>query len=381
MCVDPNRARENGHVTWPGLVLKNLLRRKARTALTVAGVAIGVGLIVALLSITDGVRSTAGELIHVGRSDFGLFQSGASDLTRSLLPEGLAAKVEATPGVARVARIFLLVGAVERSDSSLLFGYVPGEFPEQRLVIVSGTRPSGDQALVGDGAARIYHLRAGGTVRAGRRAFPIAGIFHSGNRFVDRAVVLPLHVVQTIAQRPNEVTTLGVIVDLGQTPKTVAGRLEQRFPGVTAVVEPGQAVKIDTSSRLIITAGWIFSLLAVIIGGIGVTNTMAMSVFERTREIGVMRAVGWTSGRIAALIVSEAIGIGVIELGIGLLGGWVAAQLFVDHSSLSTLAEADFSGGVFAWGLAFALGVALIGALYPAWRAVSLTPIEALRRE
>jgi cell division protein FtsX len=62
-----------GPVTWPGLILKNLLRRKVRTALTIAGVAIWVGLIVALLSITNGVKRTAGDLVHVGRSDFGLF--------------------------------------------------------------------------------------------------------------------------------------------------------------------------------------------------------------------------------------------------------------------------------------------------------------------
>jgi putative ABC transport system permease protein len=368
-------------VTWPGLVLKNLLRRKVRTGLTVAGVAIGVGLIVALLSITNGVKRTAAELIHVGRSDFGLFQSGAADLTRSLLPEDLARNVRGTEGVSQVARIFLLVGAVEHSDSSLLFGYEPGEFPERRLVIVSGRRPSGDEALVGDGATRIYHLRVGGPVQAGKREFRVSGIYHSGNAFVDRGVVLPLRVVQGIAQRPHEVTTLGVIVKLGETPKTIAKRLESRFPGITAVVEPGQAVKVDTSSRLIVTAGWIFSLLALIIGGIGVTNTMAMAVFERVREIGIMRAVGWSSPRIAALIVSESVAIGLLALGLGLLGGWVAAVLFTEHGSLSSLTEADFTGGVFAWGLAFALGVALLGALYPAWRAVSLTPIEALRRE
>src|SRR5581483_2147415 len=368
-------------VTWLGLIVKNLLRRKVRTALTVAGVAIGVGLIVALLSITNGVRHTAGELIHVGRSDFGLFQSGAADLTRSLLPESLAAGVRRTAGVSQVARVFLLVGAVERSDSSLLFGYAPGEFPERRLVVVSGRRPSGDEALVGDGAARIYGLRAGGVVHAGKRTFRVAGVYHSGNPFVDRGVVLPLRVVQAIAQRPHEVTTPAVVVDLGETPQAVATRLEERFPGITAVVEPGQAVKVDTSSRLIISAGWIFSLLALIIGGIGVTNTMAMSVFERVREIGIMRAVGWTSARIAALIVGEAVAIGVIALGLGLLGGWGAAVLFTEHSSLSSLTSADFSGGVFGWGLAFALGVALVGALYPAWRAISLTPIEALRRE
>ena len=368
-------------MTWGGLVLKNLLRRKARTALTVAGVAIGVGLIVALLSITAGVKETANELIHVGRSDFGLFQQGASDLTRSVLPQSLYARVRADPGVADAAEIFLRVGKVENQDEFLLFGYAPGQFTERRLVVIAGHKARGREALLGDEAAEALHLGAGDLLHIGKRTFPIAGVYHSGDRFVDLGAVLPLSVVQSLAQRPHEVTTIGVTVKPGSTPKTVAERLERKFPGVTAVVEPGQAVRIDTSSRLIVTAGWIFSLLALIIGGIGVTNTMAMSVFERVREIGIMRAVGWSSTRIAALIVSEALGICLIALGLGLLGGWLAAVLLTRNSSLSTLTQADFTGGVFAWGLAFALGVGLIGALYPAWRAIKLTPIEALRRE
>jgi putative ABC transport system permease protein len=368
-------------VTWAGLVLKNLLRRKVRTGLTVAGVAIGVGLIVALLSITAGVKKTASELIHVGRSDFGLFQQGASDLTRSVLPDSLLAKVRADPGVADAAQIFIRVGKVENQDEFLLFGFQKGELTDQRNVIVAGRRPQGDEALLGDLAAKELHLRPGQNLHVGNHAYRIAGIYHSGDRFVDLGATLPIAVVQRLAQRPHEVTTIGVTVKPGQTPETVAKRLEKKFPGVVAVVEPGQAVRIDTSSRLIITAGWIFSLLALIIGGIGVTNTMAMSVFERIREIGIMRAVGWSSRRIAGLIVSEAIGICLIALGLGLLGGWAAAVLLTQNSSLSSLAQADFTAGVFAWGLAFALGVGVVGALYPAWRAISLTPIEALRRE
>ncbi len=368
-------------MTWAGLVLKNLLRRKVRTALTVAGVAIGVGLIVALLSITAGVKKTANDLIHVGRSDFGLFQQGASDLTRSVLPQSLDRKIRADPGVADAASIFIRVGQVEDQDEFLLFGFVPGELAERRNVVIAGRRAQGAEAMLGDTAAEALHLKPGDTLHVGKRTFPIAGIYHSGDRFVDLGATLPLTVVQALAQRPNEVTTIGVTVKVGETPKVVAKRLERKFPGVVAVVEPGQAVRIDTSSRLIVTAGWIFSLLALIIGGTGVTNTMAMSVFERVREIGIMRAVGWTSPRIAALIVSEALGIGLIALAIGLFGGWGAAVLLTQNSSLSSLAEADFTGSVFAWGLAFALGVALVGALYPAWRAIRLTPIDALRRE
>lgn len=368
-------------MTWPGLICKNLLRRKARTALTAAGVSIGVGLIVGLLSIAAGVRSTAKDLIHVGRADFGLFQAGASDLTRSLLPESLGPRIDRDRDVTRTARVFIRVGGVEGRASFLLFGLVPDEFPSLRLVIVGGRRAQGNEAMLGDNAAAMLGLRPGQLLHVGRRTYPIAGLYHSGDRFEDIGAVLPLRVVQMLAGRPGEVTTLAVEVRLGARPHDVAKRLERRFSGLAAVTEPGQAVKVDTSSRLVLSAGWVFSLIALIVGGIGVTNTMAMSVYERTHEIGVLRAIGWRTGRIAALIVSEALGICLLALGVGLGLGYAAAELFIGQGSLSTLVSPRFTAGVFAWGLAFALGVGLAGALYPAWRAIRLTPVEALRRE
>jgi putative ABC transport system permease protein len=363
-------------MTWAGLVFRNLLRRPVRTALTAAGVAVGVGLIVALLSITNGAKRTAAQLIHVGRADFGLFQAGTADLTQSLLPESLAREVAREPGVASTARIFLF-----STNKLLVFGYARSDFPAQRTVVVKGGRAHGDEALLGDGAARRLHLGVGSALQLGKHAFRIAGLYHSGNAFVDNGAVLPLPIVQQLAQRPHEVTTIAVTVSLGAQPKVVAKRLEQAFPNTVAVTEPGQAVKIDTSSRLIVTTGWIISLLALIVGGIAVTNTMAMAVFERVREIGILRAVGWPARRIAALIVSEALAICLLALAAGLALGYAAAELFTAGDNNGTLIEPDFTAGVFAWGLAFALGVGVLGAVYPTVRATSLSPIDALRRE
>jgi putative ABC transport system permease protein len=360
-------------VTWAGLVLRNLLRRPVRTLLTAAGVALGVGLIVALLSISAGTKRTAGDLIHLGRSDFGLFQSGVSDATRSLLPLRLEHEVAGQPGVKQTAGIFLLVTTVNGRDSSLVFGLAPDEFPSQRLTLVAGDRSG---ALAGD----AFGAHVGETVRIGAHEARVTGVFHSGDRFEDQGLVLPLREVQAIAKRPGEVTTIAVTVQLGRRPQEVAANLERRF-GITSIVEPGEAVKVDTSSRLIVNVGWVISILALIVGGIGVTNTMAMSVYERIREIGILRAVGWPSRRIAGLIVSEALGISALALALGLALGVVAARLFTARSGLSELVSPDFSAGVFAWGLAFALGVGLLGAVYPAWRALRLSPIEALRRE
>ncbi|HWX10019.1 MAG TPA: FtsX-like permease family protein [Gaiellaceae bacterium] len=360
-------------MTWIGLVWKNLLRRPVRTLLTAAGVALGVGLIVALLSISAGAERTAGDLIHVGRSDFGIFQSGVSDATRSLLPVALEQRVDHEPGVAQTARIFLFVTKVNGRDSSLVFGLAPDQFPYRRLTLVTGSRGG---ALAGD----AFGVRPGGTIRIGARSFRVTGVFHSGNRFEDEGVVLPLVQVQALANRPGEVTTIAVTVQHGERPQSVASALERRY-GVTTIVEPGQAVKVDTSSRLIIDVGWVITVLALIVGGIGVTNTMAMSVYERVREIGILRAVGWPGRRIAGLIVSEALGIAAVALALGLGVGVLAANLFTAQTGLSTLVSPRFTASVLSWGLAFALGVCLLGAVYPAWRALRLSPIEALRRE
>lgn len=360
-------------MTWLGLVRKNLLRRPVRTLFTAAGVALGVGLIVALLSIAAGTEKTAGDLIHVGRADFGLFQSGVADATKSLLPVSLESRIRRDPGVAKTALVFLDVTTVNGEESELVLGLAPDEFAAKRLTLIEGNRSG---ALAGD----HFGAHVGETLHIRNRTFRVSGIFHSGNQFEDSGVVLPLSTVQRLTNRPDEVTSIGVIVMPRQRPMVVAKRLEKEY-GITAVVEPGQAVNVDTSSRLIIDVGWVISVLALIVGGIGVTNTMAMSVFERVREIGILRAVGWPGYRIAALILSEAIGISLVALGLGLGVGVLAAHLFTAQTGLSTLVAPTFTAGVFIWGLVFALGVGVVGAAYPAWRALSISPIEALRRE
>jgi hypothetical protein len=145
------------------LVVRNLLRRPARTILTAAGVALGVGLIVALLSISTGVQRTADDLIHVGHADFGLFQADVSDFSRSLLPDSLAPKIARAPGVAQIARLKLVASSGPKSF--FVFGLDPHEFVWRRLVLLSGRFPGTGEALAGD---KLQAKRS--TSRGGRRS-------------------------------------------------------------------------------------------------------------------------------------------------------------------------------------------------------------------
>src|SRR6266508_2668946 len=178
-------------VTWVSLVWRNLLRRPARTALTATGVALGVGLIVALLSLATGVKNSADELIHVGRADFGLFQEDVSDFSRSLLPESIAARVADVPGVAKVAKLKLL-----SADGFFAFGLEPDEFVWRRLVLLEGRFPRAGEAIAGDSLKRSV-------VRVGGKRFRVVGVYHSGDEFEDAGAVLPLRTLERLAHRAD----------------------------------------------------------------------------------------------------------------------------------------------------------------------------------
>jgi putative ABC transport system permease protein len=139
--------------------------------------------------------------------------------------------------------------------------------------------------------------------------------------------------------------------------------------------------KVDQGVAILDALNAAISVLAVGIGAIGVMNTMVMAVYERTREIGVLRAVGWSGERIIRMIVGESLALCLVGSVFGTALGVLATRALLQIEIVKSLLVPEYPAEIFVRAFAVAVTVALMGALYPAFRAVRLMPLEALRYE
>ena len=356
-----------------------LRHRPLRTFLTALGTALGIATIVALLAVADGAQQSAGKFLNLGASDLGLFQRDAADPTTSVLPTSLIPRLLATPGIAKATPMILLVEDVKRSPSAIVFGAQAHSFLTNRYVFTAGHMFTGArQAVIGSALATSLHLHVGGTLRVSGRRFHVTGIYHIGVAQQDEGAVIPLTDAQAMAGKPGEATTIAVDLSPAVSTAAMTRELSRRFPGILVIGSPDEAVRAGANAELLSKAALVIAVLALVIGGIGVMNTMLMSVVERSSEFALLSAVGWSAPQIATRVIIEGIATTILGVALGLLLGTVGAHLLV-----SVLGAQEFvAPDVTAWALGRALlvGVLLgvLGGLYPAWRASHLSPAQVL---
>ncbi len=374
-------------MSFATLVARNLLRRKVRTALTIAGLAIGIAAVVALLGIAWGFERSFLKIYESKQIDLVVVRAGASDRLTSNLDQKLGDQIRKIPGVRVVAGSLMDVVSFEEANlvSVLVNGWEPGSLLFRGIRDLKGRalRPGDTKAaMLGRVLALNLEKDVGDTVNLAGEPFQVVGIFESESLFENGGLIVPLAELQRMMGRAGYVSGFVLEVDEPEPAKiqAVAHQIESQIAGVAAV-PARDFVRSDIQIRLVKSMAWATSIIAMVLGSVGILNTMLMTVFERTGEIGVLRALGWRRARVLNLILGEALTVGLVGslvgLGLGILG---VKALALEPTSSSFIAP-DLPPAVLGFGLVLGIGLSLIGGLYPALRAAALDPTEALRHD
>lgn len=369
-------------MSFSALVLRNLFRQRVRTLLTVLGISVGITTVVALGAITSGLKGTMAELVRGGGADFMVAQAGASDITFSVVSDRDVAALAARPDIARATGMLLEVAEVGSNPYFLLFGYDAAGLAAERPPLSAGRLVRArDEVLLGTDAARALDAAVGEEIELERRTFTVVGVYATGDKLRDSGAIAELATVRELASKNEVVTAVFVTVAAGEDAEAVAAAIEREFPNLAAIADVEDYAEVDQGVQIMDALTLAISVLAVGIGAIGVMNTMVMSVFERTRELGVLRAIGWRSARILRLITTESLFLCLVASLVGVGFGIAASRAVLLVPSVSAFLEPAYPTSIFVRALVVGVAVALAGAAYPAVRAVRLSPMEALRYE
>jgi putative ABC transport system permease protein len=374
------------HLSFAGFAWKNLWRRPLRTLLTLGAVTIGVGAFVALVGFSQGFERDSIRLYTNAGTDIAVIQSS---FVAGFLDQSLESRIQAVADVERAAPVMYNIVDLTPDVSALVYGWQASSYELDTLTYLSGGRihDGKHEVMLGNLLADDLKKKTGDPLPIQGVVFTVAGIFHAGTVIEDGAMIMPLDQLQTISDTDGKVTTFHVRLRL--TPggesydsyvKLAQGEIEAAVPGVRADPAADRAAN-NIFISLARSVAWGTSLIALLIGILGIANTMAMSVFERTREIGVLRALGWKRRHVILLILVEATAVGLVGglLGIGM--GWAALRLLAALPQSASVVSSYVSPFHLLAGLLIAIASGMIAGAYPAWRGARFSPVEALRFE
>lgn len=378
------------------IALLNLRRRKAKAAFLLAGLLIGVTTVVALISMVEAMTHDINEKLEKFGANIlvvpktenlsltygGLSLGGVSFEMEEIREEDLK-KVADIPNAANVAALGpIVLGVVQINERKVLLSGV--DFEASRILKpwwkIQGETPGEKSVILGTEASRILGLKIGDSLRASGHDLEVSGIIAPTGSQDDQLIFAQLATAQTILGKEGRVSMAEVAALCKDCPiEDMVSQISGAIPGAK-VMGIQQVVKsrMETLSHFRKLSMGV-SAVVILVGSLVVLVTMMGSVRERTREIGIFRAIGFRRGHIIRVIFLEA---GIISALAGILGylsGTGATRLFVPMFTESTQVAVPFDPVLAAGAFVLSIALGLSASVYPALMAARLDPNEALR--
>ncbi len=365
------------------LIVTNLLRHRIRSLISIAGIAFSVA---AMLTIVTVLQGAVGMFSGILSSDSQIivFEKNVSDLFFSSVPAEAVEAMASWPMVRHADPV--LFGIVSSSDHPIItcFGITANDARLRKATWIQGSLGDfGKQSngvVLGQRAAEFMGAAAGANVQIGHGSFRVIGIIKTANGFEDGGVFMPLPAAQAFFHKEGSSSVITVKLQRKEDIAAFKAMARQSFPNLVAL-EDEEFTRSYSQFKILKATAWAVGACGLLLGGLGVANTMIMSVFTRIREIAILRVNGFSNGQIATMIFGESAFVSVLGAVVGLIIGtaflWVLRLIPALHGYVDT--SVQFA--VVAIVIVLALVTGLAGALYPAVYAMRIRAVEALRFE
>jgi putative ABC transport system permease protein len=356
------------------LVLSNILYRKTRTVTTMAGVALGVVLVVLTVGIAHGFLHDVGRRNAAVTAEIVFAPPGAT-LGLSLNPT-LSLPINISDQLSSIEGVHDVVPIGQTLRGHMIDGIDYNSFTRvSELRVVEG-RPfqSGDEAIIDRIQQRQRKLKLGDPIEVFDRSFKIVGIYEPESL---GRIKVPLAVMQEYLSRPSLCSMLLVKLDDPSRQEEVAWRIKERFPDNAVMLTRDLPILIAQGTPALQTFLKVVIAVSIIVSSLVILLTMYTTVTERTRQIGVLKSLGASKAWVAGEIEKEALLISALGVLVGSLLAVAGKYLIVRLTPITVELEWLW----FFYALALGLLAGALGALYPALRAANQDPVVALAYE
>ena len=365
------------------LILTNLSRHRIRSFISIAGIAFSVAAMLTVVTILQGAIGMFSGILS-NDSEIIVFERNVSDLFFSNVPAAAAEEIAGWPMVLHADPV--LFGIVSSADHPIItcFGVTVGDARIRKATWLKGTRidfaQHADDVVLGERAAEFLGARLDEHVPIGHGVFHVIGILKTANGFEDGGVFMPLSSAQSFFHKEGASSVITIKLRNKEDSTAFKSMVKMKYANLIAL-EDAEFTQSYSQFKILKATAWAVGGCGLLLGGLGVANTMIMSVFTRIREIAILRVNGFSHVQIGGMIFGESALVSVFGAVAGLSIGTCFLLALKLIPALHGYVDVSIQPAVLLIVILLALFTGVAGALYPAIYAMRIRAVEALRFE